>query len=117
MPTIQAAFEKYCLEHSKFEIEEDFAAHRIAAQVINDLDDLPNQEHMKLRNNWLDWETVDGETFHGLGIFPKFKNNPGQVWRPMPKQGGDTIDVLVKAGYTEEQVRELAEQGVVKISE
>ena len=114
---IQAAFEKYCLEHSKFEIEEDFAAHRIAAQVINDLDDLPNQEHMKLRNNWLDWETVDGETFHGLGIFPKFKNNPGQVWRPMPKQGGDTIDVLVKAGYTEEQVRELAEQGVVKISE
>ncbi|MFR3273411.1 MAG: CoA transferase, partial [Slackia sp.] len=30
---IQAAFEKYCLEHSKFEIEEDFAAHRIAAQV------------------------------------------------------------------------------------
>ena len=76
---IQAAFEKYCLEHSKFEIEEDFAAHRIAAQVINDLDDLPNQEHMKLRNNWLDWETVDGETFHGLGIFPKFKNNPGQV--------------------------------------
>ncbi|MFR3273412.1 MAG: hypothetical protein ACLTQI_06160 [Slackia sp.] len=71
---------------------------------------------MKLRNNWLDWETVDSETFHGLGIFPKFKNNPGQVWRPMPKQGGDTIDVLVKAGHRGTGAR-LAEQGVVKIDE
>ena len=42
---IQAAFEKYCLEHSKFEIEEDFAAHRIAAQVVNDFEELVEEEH------------------------------------------------------------------------
>lgn len=112
---IQAAFEAYCLERSKFDIEEDFSAHRIAAQVVMDVDDLPNLEHLRLRGDWLDWETADGETFHGLGVFPKFRNRPGRVWRPMPAQGGDTVDVLTKLGYTRDQIDELAEAGVVKI--
>ena len=38
--------------------EEDFAAHRIAAQVVNDMEDLVEEEHLKLRNTWVDWETV-----------------------------------------------------------
>ena len=50
-------------------------------------------------------------------MFPKFKNNPGQIWRPMPKQGGDTVDVMTKLGYTQEQIDELAAAGIVKISE
>ena len=37
---IQKAFEEYCLANSKYDIEEDFAAHRIAAQVVNDMEDL-----------------------------------------------------------------------------
>ena len=41
------AFEEYCLAHSKYEIEEDFAAHRIAAQVINDMEDLVEEEHLQ----------------------------------------------------------------------
>ena len=114
---IQKAFEDYCLARSKYDIEADFAAHRIAAQVVNDMEDLVAEEHLKLRNTWVDWETVDGETFHGLGVFPKFKNNPGQIWRPMPKQGGDTVDVMTKLGYTQEQIDELAAAGIVKISE
>ena len=63
----------------------------------------------------MDWETADGETFHGLGVFPKFKNNPGAIWRPMPPQGGDTVDVMTKLGYTPEQIDELAAAGVVKV--
>lgn len=94
---IQKAFEDYCLEHSKYEIEEDFAAHRIAAQVVLDMEDLVKEEHLALRNTWVDWKTADGDTFHGLGVFPKFKNNPGEIWRPMPHQGGDTVDVLHQA--------------------
>ena len=113
---IQKAFEDYCLAHSKYEIEQDFADHRIAAQVVNDFEDLVEEEHLKLRNTWVDWETADGDTFHGLGVFPKFKNNPGQIWRPMPHQGGDTVDVLTKLGYTEEQIKELLASGVVKES-
>ena len=84
--------------------------------MVNDFEDLVEEEHLKLRNTWVDWETADGDTFHGLGVFPKFKNNPGQIWRPMPYQGGDTVDVLTKLGYTEEQIKELLASGVVKES-
>ena len=114
---IQRAFEEYCLAHSKYEIEEDFAAHRIAAQVINDMEDLVEEEHLRLRDTWADWETADGETFHGLGVFPKFQNNPGRIWRPMPAQGGDTVDVLTKLGYSDEQIARFAADGIVKCAE
>ena len=100
-----------------YEIEEDFAAHRIAAQVINDMEDLVEEEHLRLRDTWVDWETADGETFHGLGVFPKFQNNPGRIWRPMPAQGGDTVDVLTKLGYSDEQIARLAADGIVKCAE
>ncbi|WP_297156527.1 CoA transferase, partial [uncultured Ellagibacter sp.] len=114
---IEAAFEAYCLAHSKYEIEADFAAHRIAAQVVMEFEDLVKEEHLKLRDNFMDWETEDGKTFKGLGVFPKFQQTPGQVWRPMPKQGGDTVDVLSKLGYTAEQIAALNESGVVKVAE
>ncbi|MEG2261439.1 MAG: L-carnitine CoA-transferase [Raoultibacter sp.] len=114
-PAIEAALDVYCLAHSKHEIEDDFSAHRIAAQVVMDIPDLVEEEHLKARNVWLDWETADGTTFKGLNVFPKFKNNPGQVWRPMPHQGGDTVDVLSRLGYTAEQIKDLAAQGVVKV--
>lgn len=48
---------------------------------------------------------------------PKFQQTPGQVWRPMPKQGGDTADVLTKLGYTADQIAALNESGVVKVAE
>ena len=114
---IEAAFEAYCLEHSKYEIEADFAAHRIAAQVVMEFEDLVKEEHLKLRDDFMDWETEDGKTFKGLGVFPKFQQTPGQVWRPMPKQGGDTADVLTKLGYTADQIAALNESGVVKVAE
>ena len=114
---IEAAFEAYCLEHSKYEIEADFAAHRIAAQVVMEFEDLVKEDHLKLREDFMDWETEDGKTFKGLGVFPKFQQTPGQVWRPMPKQGGDTADVLTKLGYTADQIAALNESGVVKVAE
>ena len=69
---------------------------------------------MKMRGNFIEWETKDGDTFKGLSPMPRFEQTPGQVWRPMPEQGGDTIDVLTKLGYTPEQIAELEEKGAVK---
>lgn len=114
---IEAAFDAYCLERSKYEIEEDFAAHRIAVQVVMEFEDLVAEDHLEQRGVWQNWETADGKEFKGLGVFPKFKNNPGQIWRPMPNQGGDTVDVLTKLGYSPEQIAELEAAGVIKTSE
>ena len=114
---IEAALEAYCEKHGKYEIEKDFADHRIAAQVVMEFPDLVKEEHLEKRGVWQEWETNEGKTFKGLGVFPKFKNNPGQIWRPMPEQGGDTVDVLTKLGYDAATIKKLAEDGIVKIAE
>jgi L-carnitine CoA-transferase len=113
---IEEKLEAYLAERSKFDVEKDFSAHRIAAQVIKEFPDLVQEKHLQERDDWLEWETAEGKTFKGLNVFPKFQNSPGQVWRPMPDQGGDTVDVLTKLGYSEEQIAKMAEDGIVKIS-
>ena len=114
---IEDALEAYCLENNRRDIEKDFAANRIAAQIVMEFPDLVEEEHLKARKVWAEWQTADGETFKGLSVFPKFKNNPGQIWRPMPHQGGDTADVLSKLGYLEEDILSLAQKGVVKLGD
>lgn len=111
---IQSKLEEYCVSRSKFDIEREFSENRIAAQVVMEYPELVEEEHLKLRDDWMEWTTADGETFKGIGIFPKFRNNPGQVWRPMPPLGFDTEDVLRKAGVSAEEIAELVEKGVIK---
>lgn len=111
---IEEHLEAYLATRSKYDVEKDFSDHRIAAQVVMEFPDLVKEEHLKERGDWLDWQTEDGDTFHGLGVFPKFQQTPGKVWRPMPKQGGDTRDVLAKLGYSDEAIDKLIADGVVK---
>ena len=109
--------EAWLLEHDKLELEEILADHAIAAQSVYEFEDMVADKHMAARGNFVEWETKDGDTFKGLSPMPRFEQTPGQIWRPMPAQGGDTMDVLTKLGYTAEQVQELAEKNVVKIGE
>lgn len=114
---IEEHLEAYLAERSKYDVEKDFSEHRIAAQVVMEFPDLVKEDHLKERNDWLDWKMADGKTFHGLNVFPKFQQTPGEVWRPMPSQGGDTIDVLTKLGYSKEKIDQLLSDGVVKATE
>ncbi len=112
---IQKAFEDYCLEHSKYEIEEDFAAHRIAAQVV-----------LLIWKTWLRKSILLCAT-RGL-IGRPLMAIPSMAWayspslRTTPVRSGvlcltraaTIVDVLTKLGYTEDQINELLEAGVVK---
>ncbi|MDR3053357.1 MAG: L-carnitine CoA-transferase [Coriobacteriales bacterium] len=111
---IQSKLEEYCAARSKYDIEREFAENRIAAQVVMEYRDLVDEEHLKLRGDWLEWKTAEGKPFKGIGVFPKFRNNPGQVWRPMPPLGFDTKDVLEKAGLSAAEIQDLIDKGIVK---
>jgi L-carnitine CoA-transferase len=111
---IEQKLEEYLITRKVDDVEADFSAHRIAVQKVMEFPDLVAEEHLEKRGVWLDWETAEGTTFKGLGVFPQFKNNPGQVWRPMPAQGYDTSDVLSRVGYSQEKIDELIDTGVVK---
>ncbi len=110
---IEQKLEEYLSTRSVAEVEKDFSEHRIAAQKVMEFPDLVADDHMRQRGDWQEWTTADGETFKGLGVFPRFERHPGQVWRPMPGRGYDTSDVLARLGYSGEQIQQLIDAGVV----
>lgn len=113
---IEARLEEYLATQKVADVERDFSANRIAAQKVMEFPDLVAEQHLAERGVWLDWQTADGEQFKGLGVFPRFGQHPGKVWRPMPHQGYDTLDVLARLGYSPAEIAGLLESGVIKQS-
>jgi L-carnitine CoA-transferase len=116
-PLIEEKLVEYLAGQKVADVEADFTAQAIAAGEIIPVRDLDKQEHLRLREDFVEWETNDGRTVKGVGIFPKFAKNPGQIWRPMPKLGADTEAVLTAAGVSAEEIASLAEAGLVRLGE
>lgn len=111
---IEEHLEAYLATQSKFDVEADFSAHRIAAQVIKEYPDLVEEPHLQARDDWAQWETNEGKTFRGINVFPKFLGTPGRVWRAMPEQGQDSLSILEELGYSKEQRDQMLADGVIK---
>ena len=111
---IEAALDAFLLEQSAADMERELSAVGIAANKILDFDALTHEEHVQHREAFVEWQNQAGETVKGVGIFPKFQQTPGRIWRPMPDLGMDTDAVLAEAGYTPEQIAELADRGTVR---
>lgn len=114
---IEQKLEEYLLTKTADEIEQDFTAHKIAAQKMLSFDDLLAEEHTKLRENFIEWQNKDGQTIKGLNTVPRFAKRPGQFWRPMPALGYDTRDLLVRAGFTEEDIARFEASGNVRFGD
>ncbi|WP_124054230.1 L-carnitine CoA-transferase [Arcanobacterium ihumii] len=114
---IEDKLEAYLKERSKYDVQRDFVANRIAAQVVNEFDDILAADHVKQRECYIEWMKEDGTSVKGLNTFPKFARNPGAFWRPMPQLGQDTRDVLMRAGLPVDYIEKLIENGTVKTNE
>ena len=114
---IQETLEAYLKTQSKYDVQRDFVAHRIAAQVVNEFGDILEAEHVQARECFVEWENAEGKTIKGLNTFPKFRRNPGAFWRPMPALGGDTRDILKRAGYADDAIEALIASGTVKAAD
>lgn len=113
---IEQKLEEYLAPRSKYEVQDDFVAHGIAAQVVNEFPDIVEDEHMALRETFVEWENAEGANIKGLNTFPKFARNPGGFWRPMPELGGDTRDTLRKLGFSDAEIDDMKAAGVIKTS-
>ena len=113
---IEQKIEEYLLSMPVDEVEKDFSDCKIAANKMMTFEELPNHPHFIAREAFVEWETIEGNKCKGPNIFPKFKNNPGQIWRGMPTLGLDTESILTEIGYSCEKIHELAEKGIIKKS-
>ena len=116
-PLIEQKLEEYLSTRNADDVETDFAAHRIAAQKMLRCADLLDEEHLKQRENFMEWQNKDGQTIKGLNTVPKFARRSGQFWRPMPALGYDTRDILQKAGFSDEDLLRFESSGNVKFGD
>ena len=113
---IEQKLEEYLLTQPVADVEKDFSDNKIAANKVMTFDEIVEHPHFLAREAFVEWETMEGDKVKGPNIFPKFKNNPGQIWRPMPTLGMDTEDILNNLGYSSEKIQELTEKGIIKKS-
>ncbi|WP_270974757.1 L-carnitine CoA-transferase [Trueperella sp.] len=113
---IQDRLTEYLKTQKRYDVERDFTAHRIAAQVVMEFEDILAEDHVAARENFIEWDNADGVKVRGLNTVPKFARNPGGFWRPMPPLGGDTRDILERAGFSEEDIERFGQSGKVKFA-
>ena len=98
------------------QVLERFAELKIASTKVLTIPELENNPQYIARESITHWNTIDGRDCKGPNVMPKFKNNPGQIWRGMPTHGMDTSAILANIGYSEEDIKTLVSKGLAKMA-
>jgi len=77
------------------------------AMPVRSIDDLIDDPHLEAVGFWHHCETADG-SIRMPGVPVSFSETPGQAGRPGPRLGADSRDVLIKAGFSDEEIDGLA---------
>lgn len=85
----------------------------IPAGAILSLEDALNQPQIKHRNSLTEVEVEDIGKIKIFNITAKFSKSPGAVETPPPKLSQHTNEILKSLGYSDEQIAELKQEGVI----
>jgi crotonobetainyl-CoA:carnitine CoA-transferase CaiB-like acyl-CoA transferase len=91
-----------------------FTKAQVPAMPVNSTTDLLDDPHLKDAGFWERRETEHG-SIRMPGIPTRFSATPGAIGEPGPELGGDGRDLLVEAGFSEEEVAGLAASGAVRL--
>ena len=87
----------------------------MAAPPIMTPKDMAEDPHYEARNVHIEWEDSQvGRKVKGTGIFPKFSDTPGEIWRGAVFTEHDN-DLMFSQllGMSESEITGLAEEGVI----
>ncbi|WP_419777190.1 L-carnitine CoA-transferase [Malaciobacter marinus] len=91
------------------------AKYKIAGAKVLDAHELQSNPQYIARDSFTQWESMEGKKVTGPNVMPKFKNNPGKIWRAKPSYGMDTKGILNELGYSEDSINELAKNKIINI--
>ncbi len=111
------ALDTYCADKTRDEVLEKLAEYKVAASKVLEVSELENHPQYVARNSFTQWENMEGKKYKGPNVMPKFKKNPGKVWRPTPSYGMDTKDILSDLGYSQEEIQKLKDNKIVRCGE
>ncbi len=86
---------------------------KLPCSPINTIERAVNNEQVISRDMIVETNVPTVGTFKIVGTPIKFSKNPGGVRFPAPLHGQHTTEILEALGYSEDQLKELKEQGVI----
>lgn len=110
---LERAIADFCAARTSGEAEAAFVAAGLPCSRILRHEDMLTHPHYTARESLTKWERVDGGEIIGQNVTPKFRNNPGRIWRGCPTQGMDNGDILRELGYTDAQIDACRDEGVI----
>lgn len=109
---------EWCAEHTVDEVESTLSGMGIACSRMLTYSDMLTNPHYIARETITEWkDELSGRTIKGTNAFPYFKNNPSRIFRGGAAYCADTGDVMRDMGYTDSEIAELAESGVIRLGD
>jgi L-carnitine CoA-transferase len=104
---------EYFMSKTAEEAEIELNKLGVACSRVMEFKDIVKHQHYDARNNFIEWDTEDRGKFKGINVVPKFKNNPGAIWRSKPSYGFDNESILNDAGYSDDVIKEFYAKGII----
>jgi alpha-methylacyl-CoA racemase len=108
-----AEVERIFLERTRDEWQAFASRHDCCLEPVLGLDEALDSELVRAREMVVEIEQPGAGAVRQLGVPVKLSRTPGAPQGPGPVLGADTAAVLRQAGYSDDEIRELGEQGAV----
>lgn len=114
-PKFIAAVEKFFGSHTAEEACRLMDEAGVPCSPVMTYDMMLTNPQYVARQTITEWyDELKGEPVKGCNCIPHFKNNPSKVFRGGAAYGADTGDILADLGYSEDEIKNCFETGVVK---
>lgn len=102
-------------QHNADEIEQIMRRFKVPCSRVNTPEDCLENAHYAARNDFVTYtDQTLGKAVKAFGVFPKFSNTPGMIWRGAPTLGQDTDAILSRLlDYDQQKIHCLHEKGII----
>jgi formyl-CoA transferase len=107
----------WMLLHTQAEIMERLNEFDVLAAPVNDIEGILKDPHVQQRGSVVSIpDPVLGDTVV-QEVVPRFRNAPGKInWLGRHEVGTDTLEFMVEAGFSADEIQKLHRSGIVKVS-
>ncbi|WP_281492100.1 CoA transferase [Desulfosarcina cetonica] len=109
-------FERYTLQQDKLTLYEKGQAHRVALTPVSNGKDLLENPQLNYRGFW---QTLHHDNLGGDVTYPGAPYEFGEIqWRmgsPAPTFGQHTAEIMRELGYDQDQIENLAKEGIIHV--
>ncbi len=114
---IFAAFKETFRRKTRDEWAAEIMPAETCVAPVYSVDELVSDPHVRHRQLIVETEVPETGMRKQVGIMLKLSETPGQIRRPGPELGQDTVDVLRELGYDDGAIAALERQGVIARSD